>query len=335
MKVINESVEVGNLTEVMLPTKTPFLKTSDEYLESFLNNSSLEGLMSAKPSKSNNRKKKGKPSSSPAVPQPATSNNILFRIPYHSASHSFELTRTFWNYAYIQARKTHPIPCSLFQTTDPYKLHIGIHIRHGDVLEYAEQGKERLTKLRFLPMEYFVQVLETLFEVVDRKRAIINVFSDGKWEDFHLLLDRYPETHLILGGDPIKALHHLAASDVLVGSKSGFTQIAVLVGAGGGLGVKLLPDVPWPSYAGFDNVLKIPTEAEPEVGKKELEGADGSSYRLWANHTVRDMMKTELRIGLALMTKRYHDSPNTAWTCKRRSAEVVIKAVKECLLPSS
>ncbi|KAJ3417043.1 Enkurin domain-containing protein 1 [Chytridiales sp. JEL 0842] len=252
LQTVNESVLAGDIMEIMIPLKRPLLKTSDKFIGDYLN-------------------------PNPSVKDKNTvrrTNDILFRIPYHSASHSFEQTREFWASAYKAARKTHPIPCSHFSTTDPYKIHIGVHIRHGDVLDYAEQGKERLTKLRFLAMSYFVKTLQLIFNVVPQNHTVINVFSDGKWEDFQELLNTFPESQLILGGDPVKAMHHLAASDIIVGSKSGFTQIAALIGAGGGWGVKILPDVKWPTYAGFDNVVKISEEVWTDSNVKKEKVAD-------------------------------------------------------------
>ena len=42
------------------------------------------------------------------------------------------------------------------------------------------------------------------------------------------------------GQATIEAFHCIAAADIIIGSKSGFTQVAAVVGAGGGFSLKIL-----------------------------------------------------------------------------------------------
>ena len=103
----------------------------------------------------------------------------------------------------------------------PYVPYVAVHIRRGQMMEWTPEEREG----RFLPNEYFAQVIQGIRRVVPD--ANVHVFSMGK-------LSEFPEfghdVHMHLGRDeddaPLEALHALICADILVMSRSGFSYMA-------------------------------------------------------------------------------------------------------------
>jgi hypothetical protein len=128
-------------------------------------------------------------------------------------------------------------------SNEPYLVHVALHVRMGDVAIYAQKGKKRLMSLRWLPPSYFINTLKLLTNIMDRKRLRIHVFSDGSREEIDDILNVIEGSLFYLGKGgqaTIEAFHCIAAADIIIGSKSGFTQVAAVVGAGGGFSLKIL-----------------------------------------------------------------------------------------------
>ncbi|KAI8853736.1 hypothetical protein BC829DRAFT_382023 [Chytridium lagenaria] len=218
MESIEAEISSGNIKEVKISKKKPLRETIDKEVENFKD------------------------------------ANALFRLDQPAASYSYKYTRNFWSMAYALARKTHPMSCEY--SKEPHKLHVAVHVRHGDVLRYAQKGWSRLTKLRYLPLDYFKNLISKLLEYFHEDQIRLHLFTDGNIEDLKPLLDAYSFASFI-NTDPIRSLHLLAASDILISSKSGFSQLAAVIGSGGGGNIKIIPDAEWPSYDGIPNTITM------------------------------------------------------------------------------
>ncbi|KAJ3102134.1 hypothetical protein HDU97_000776 [Phlyctochytrium planicorne] len=183
--------------------------------------------------------------------------NVLFDIGFPAASYSFKHTRKFWSRAYARARRTHPTPCRY--SLDPHKIHVAVHIRQGDVLRFANMGFKRLTKLRFLPLEYFSAVIKGIYATFKKDSVALHLFTDGRKEDMAKLMDEFNFVSFN-NNNPVKSLHNLAGADVLVCSKSGFSQLAAVISSADGQAIKLIPDADWPSYEGIPNTVVMEQE---------------------------------------------------------------------------
>ncbi|KAI9337388.1 hypothetical protein DFJ73DRAFT_798478 [Zopfochytrium polystomum] len=129
------------------------------------------------------------------------------------------------------------------------------------------------------------------------------------------------------GGAPTQSLHLLAAADVLVGSKSGFTQLAAVIGAGLGAAVKVVPDAEWPRYDGIPNVVKaserILDDSNNNGGGGGGEGGGGEAWATALGQRLRD--------ALGVLVAEYKGEDQGAWTCEGRPPAVVRSAVESAV----
>ncbi|KAJ3216084.1 hypothetical protein HDU67_009964 [Dinochytrium kinnereticum] len=273
LAAVEEKVSEGTMKEVMIHQKKPIRENVDREIDN------------------------------------VTDTNVLIRLDFSAASYSFKYTRLFWSAAYAFARKTHPWPCEY--SKDPHKLHVAVHVRHGDVLRFAQKGFTRLTKLRYLPLEYFQTAIGNLFELFNEDRVSLHLFSDGKKEDLKPLLDAFTFASFT-NSKPLQSLHLLAAADILICSKSGFSQLAAVVGSGGGGNIKLIPEGDWPSYDGIPNTITITDD-------------------VLQNKTAFSQM---LNISVGNLLQPQNLTVN-AWYCPKRSCGVVRQAVLSALKSDS
>ncbi|RKO91387.1 hypothetical protein BDK51DRAFT_48978, partial [Blyttiomyces helicus] len=194
---------------------------------------------------------------------------IVFTLGEIHDDYVFEHTADFWTSTYHRARAiemtnyTTPtdLPyCQLLpaKMRDPRLVHIAIHVRHGDILRLVRQHSSDKHALRFLPNRYFITILNDLQSLLPADLTTLTVFTDGEARKVREIVANFPGQAMVLaasaadsGTDSLKAL---AAADILIGSKSGFTQLAALLS---GHSVKVVPRWYWPSYAGIANVIDV------------------------------------------------------------------------------
>ena len=104
---------------------------------------------------------------------------------------------------------------------------VAVHIRRGDV-----SVSDTATVGRYTSDERIAHtVREVLAAIVAKgKTARVNVYSEGRAEDFKLFADM--GCHLLIGRDVFETVHNLAMSDVLVTAKSAFSFVAGLISTG-------------------------------------------------------------------------------------------------------
>ncbi|KAJ1557380.1 hypothetical protein HK405_000081, partial [Cladochytrium tenue] len=137
----------------------------------------------------------------------------------------------------------------------------------------------------------------------------------------------HPRVRLYASNSPAAALHLLAAADILVGSKSGFTQLAAVVGPAAAATLKLLPAAKWPRYDGVSNVVAVP-ELAPSVATSGATAAAANTTTEW-DRSVRSAAAKGLR-AMAAAFAAARAAPGT-WICEHRNASVVADAVYTAL----
>lgn len=97
---------------------------------------------------------------------------------------------------------------------DPRRLHIGVHIRRGDVTALKETNTQQWM-WRWVSDEYYLNVLRDLLAIVDKMPFQIHIFSDGTESEL-CVFDRVPNCTFHLNEDPRRAFHGMVRADILV-----------------------------------------------------------------------------------------------------------------------
>ncbi len=183
--------------------------------------------------------------------------NTVFQLKNNpSGDYEYASTRTWLQSSYDQARQTDPI--ALFY--QPGFLHIAVHIRRGDLLpgrQYADMAS------RMLPDRWYIEILNLIMTQIHQPLTI-HIFSEGKngvyqsetgepfsWTHYFAQSGCLVLEHI--DAPFLKTFHHLLRADYLIGSKSGMTHLAAMLGNS----VKLVPSM-WHSYRGADYLFEIP-----------------------------------------------------------------------------
>lgn len=127
-------------------------------------------------------------------------------------------------------------------------LIVAVHIRRGDAF---------VDPIRITPFSYFVSVLSHISEAVGGRASVqVFIFSEGSPGDFTDITTKYPHATLVLGSKNslISDLDHMIHSDVLVTSKSSFSQLAAVLNPNG---VKIV----LPYWVPFDGITKVLTSS--------------------------------------------------------------------------
>lgn len=188
-------------------------------------------------------------------------SNIAFKISRNlSGDCEYGLTRAWFLNAYSKARELYPIPL-LF---NPNKLNIALHIRRGDLLPGRQFSD---LSSRMLPDAWYLEILNTVLNNSVSPIAI-HIFSEGKegqyysergnpfsWKEHFQNSGHDVYEHI--DTDFKTTFHHLIYADVLIGSKSGMSHLAGMLGEQ----VKLMPHM-WHSYRGSNKLLELPSSID-------------------------------------------------------------------------
>jgi len=182
--------------------------------------------------------------------------NTAFRIRNNRfGDYEYASTRDWFLNAYSKARAIYPIPLSL----SPSKLNIALHIRRGDLLPGRQFSD---LSSRMLPDTWYLEILNTL-SGVSLKEIAIHIFSEGKDGQYHsengipfswkTHFQNTPyEIHEHIDSDFMSTFHHLLNVDILIGSKSGMSHLAGMLGRH----IKIMPKM-WHSYRGATQLLEV------------------------------------------------------------------------------
>ncbi|MBU3553966.1 hypothetical protein [Polynucleobacter sp. UB-Piko-W3] len=184
--------------------------------------------------------------------------NIAFKISNNRfGDYEYGPSRDWFIKAYTQAREHLPIPLMF----DPKKINIAVHIRRGDLLPGRQFSD---LSSRMLPDAWYLEILNTILNHSPRSVAI-HIYSEGKDGQYRSETgapfswkERFQNTgyevHEHIDSDFMGTFHHLLHADVLIGSKSGMSHLAGMLGDQ----VKLMPQM-WHSYRGANKLLELPS----------------------------------------------------------------------------
>jgi len=184
--------------------------------------------------------------------------NIAFKISNNRfGDYEYGSTRDWFIKAYIKAREHFPVPL-IFDTK---KINIAVHIRRGDLLPGRQFSD---LSSRMLPDAWYLEVLNTILNNASGSVAI-HIYSEGKAGQYHSetgapfswkehFQNSGHEVHEHIDSDFMGTFHHLLHADLLIGSKSGMSHLAGMLGDQ----VKLMPQM-WHSYRGANKLLELPS----------------------------------------------------------------------------
>jgi len=183
-------------------------------------------------------------------------HNTAFRIRNNRfGDYEYASTKDWFLNLYLKARESYPIPL-LFNRN---KLNIAVHIRRGDLLPGRQFSD---LSSRMLPDAWYLEMINLVTQNTHKDLAI-HIFSEGKegqyrsengapfsWREH--FRDTSYEVHEYIDSNFMSTFHHLLNADVFIGSKSGMSHLAGMLGKH----VKIMPKM-WHSYRGADRLLEV------------------------------------------------------------------------------
>ncbi len=160
--------------------------------------------------------------------------NTVFKLSNNRfGDYEYASTRAWLREIYDKARQADPIALCY----QPQQLNIAVHIRRGDLLpdrQFADLSS------RMLPDRWYIDLLNLIMTQTKRPLSI-HIFSEGKnglyqselgeafsWVDFYAHTGHRVTEHI---DTPfLETFHHLLNADLFIGSKSGMTHLAGMLG---------------------------------------------------------------------------------------------------------
>ena len=187
-----------------------------------------------------------------AHPEP----NTAFKISDNRfGDYEYQSTRNWYIDAYAKAREQYPIHLGY----DRSQFNIAIHIRRGDLLPGRQFSD---LSSRMLPDAWYLAILTAVGSSTNRPIAV-HIFSEGKGGQYHsekglpcswkdLLKGSHYEVTEHIDSNFLESFHHLLHADILIGSKSGMSHLAGMLGDQ----IKVMPEM-WHSYRGASKLLLV------------------------------------------------------------------------------
>ena len=187
--------------------------------------------------------------------------NTVFKLSNNrSGDYEYAATQDWFRDAYSRAR----VEDSFALQYQPDHINVAVHIRRGDLLPDRQFSD---LSSRMLPDRWYIEILNIIAAQANTPLSI-HIFSEGKnglyqsekgvhfsWSDFYAGTGHRVTEHI---DTPfLDTVHHLLHADVLVGSKSGMTHLAGMLGNQ----IKLVPTM-WHSYRGAEGLLEIPDSVD-------------------------------------------------------------------------
>lgn len=122
---------------------------------------------------------------------------------------------------------------------DPAFFNIAVHVRRGDIVDSEGKILEEYRQ-RWLSIDYYLTVLDTLTELLKKENVRICIFSQGTKENFKEF-DKYENVSYCLDGSEQETFGNLAKSDLLIMGKSSFSYDAALIHQG----IRIYPNSFW------------------------------------------------------------------------------------------
>jgi len=190
-------------------------------------------------------------------------NNVAFKLINRDyGDYEYASTKDWFLNCYLNARIFNPI--ELFYKKDV--LNVAVHIRRGDLLpgnQFADLSN------RMLPDKWYLDLIAMIRNI--EPKIAIYIFSEGRegkylseeglsisWKNDYLL-NSSCEIFEFIDHSFVSTFHHLMNADVLIGSKSGMTHLAGMLGDQ----IKLVPKM-WHSYRGAEKTLELSSNPEEQ-----------------------------------------------------------------------
>jgi len=157
-------------------------------------------------------------------------NNTLFRLAtnvyFNTDLDQSGTMPAIYSQKYQAARRKWPLEVNF--VAQP--LHIGVHVRRGDVSRLKETNTQQW-KWRWVSDAYYLNVLRDLLTVIGDMPSMVHIFSDGREAELHAF-NHLPHCVFHLHDDPKRAFHGLLSADVLVSNSSAFSICAGKISSG-------------------------------------------------------------------------------------------------------
>jgi hypothetical protein len=157
-------------------------------------------------------------------------SNILFRLAskiyFKTDLDQSKIMPAVYSTKYEAARCKLPLDANF----DPQILHIGVHIRRGDVSTLKETNIQQW-KCRWVSDAYYLNALGDLRTLIGEMPFQVHIFSDGTEAElgaFH----HVPHCVFHLHDDSKRSFHGLVSADILVSSSSAFSICAGKISSG-------------------------------------------------------------------------------------------------------
>lgn len=134
---------------------------------------------------------------------------------------------------------------------DPAFFNIAVHVRRGDIVDSDGKIMEEYRQ-RWLSIDYYLAVLDTLTELLEKEKVRIYIFSQGKRENFKEF-DKYENVSYCLDESEQETFGNLAKSDLLIMGKSSFSYDAALLQDG----IRIYPDSFWGTCPESDQWIRL------------------------------------------------------------------------------
>lgn len=118
-------------------------------------------------------------------------------------------------------------------------FNIAVHVRRGDIVGTDGKVVEEYRQ-RWLSIDYYLEILDTLTELLTNEDLRIYIFSQGNKEDFKEF-DKYQNVSYCLDESEQETFGNLVNSDLLVMGKSSFSYDAALIQRG----IRIYPNSFW------------------------------------------------------------------------------------------
>ena len=157
-------------------------------------------------------------------------SNILFRLAskvyFKTDLDQSKVMPAVYSKKYQAARRKLPLDPNF----DARHLHIGVHIRRGDV-STLEKTNVQQWKWRWVSDAYYLNALGDLLTLVDELPVQVHIFSDGSEAEL-CAFRNVPHCVFHLHDDPKRVFHGLVSADILVSSSSAFAICAGKISRG-------------------------------------------------------------------------------------------------------
>lgn len=147
----------------------------------------------------------------------STLDNVVFWTTTVNGGNNFNITSATL-LDEIRGENTYPFESS--------NINIVLHIRRPLPVEIGPKFSHR-----FLPLQYFLSVLEQLKQVVNENLARVFVVTNGSSNDLTPLLSVFPGSELVLFDDIILGFQYFRHADIIVTSPSSFSHMPAELGA--------------------------------------------------------------------------------------------------------